>query len=153
MYRGKIPAGHLLPNGARVLGEGHVDRTVVHIQPDKHVTFPHDRPPRVWRCAPFRDAPQNPRDDEDGRSLSFLVGLSEVRANNPPPSRPPATEGPASAYEKSFEGLSSQFAVDALALLGVKPGERVLDVAAGTGTFSLLAARRSSAGAIPEIFS
>ena len=45
------------------------------------------------------------------------------------------------AYEKSFEGLSSQFAADALQLLNVKPGERVIDVAAGTGTFSLMASR------------
>lgn len=47
----------------------------------------------------------------------------------------------ASDYEKAFEGLSSQFAAEALRLLDVKPGERVLDVAAGTGAFSLLAAR------------
>jgi ubiquinone/menaquinone biosynthesis C-methylase UbiE len=47
----------------------------------------------------------------------------------------------ASAYEHSFEGLSSQFAADALRLLDVRPGERVIDVAAGTGAFSLLAAR------------
>jgi len=47
----------------------------------------------------------------------------------------------ASDYEQAFEGLSSQFAADALRLLNVKPGERVLDVAAGTGAFSLLAAR------------
>ena len=49
---------------------GYIDRVFVDIEPDKHVTFPHDRPPRVWRCAPSRDAPHNPRDDEDGRSLS-----------------------------------------------------------------------------------
>ena len=47
----------------------------------------------------------------------------------------------ASNYERSFEGLSAQFAAHALRLLDVKPGERVIDVAAGTGAFSLLAAR------------
>ncbi len=47
----------------------------------------------------------------------------------------------ASDYEKTFEGLSSQFAADVLRLLNLKPGERVIDVAAGTGAFSLLAAR------------
>jgi ubiquinone/menaquinone biosynthesis C-methylase UbiE len=47
----------------------------------------------------------------------------------------------ASEYEKAFEGLSSQYAVDVLNLLDLKPGDRVIDVAAGTGTFSFLAAR------------
>ena len=47
----------------------------------------------------------------------------------------------ASDYEKAFEGLSSQFAADALELLALRRGERVIDVAAGTGAFSLLAAR------------
>jgi ubiquinone/menaquinone biosynthesis C-methylase UbiE len=58
------------------------------------------------------------------------------------PDQVPDTWGAiASSYEKSFEGLSSQFAADALTLLELRPGERVIDVAAGTGTFSLLAAR------------
>jgi ubiquinone/menaquinone biosynthesis C-methylase UbiE len=43
----------------------------------------------------------------------------------------------ASSYEKAFEGLSSQFAAAALRLLKVKPGERLIDVAAGTGVDSL----------------
>ncbi len=59
---------------AAPFGNRHIDRVFVNVQPDvqpdKHVTFPHDRHPRVWRCAPSRDAPHNPRDDEDGRSLS-----------------------------------------------------------------------------------
>jgi ubiquinone/menaquinone biosynthesis C-methylase UbiE len=38
----------------------------------------------------------------------------------------------ASEYEKAFEGLSSQYAVDVLTLLDLKPGDRVIDVAAGT---------------------
>ena len=47
----------------------------------------------------------------------------------------------ASDYEKAFEELSAQFAADTLQLLDLKSGERALDVAAGTGAFSLLAAR------------
>ena len=47
----------------------------------------------------------------------------------------------AADYERAFEGLSTQYAAHALRLLELRPGERVLDVAAGTGTFSLQAAR------------
>lgn len=44
-------------------------------------------------------------------------------------------------YEESFEALTVQLADDVLARLALKPGERVLDVAAGTGAFALRAAR------------
>lgn len=44
-------------------------------------------------------------------------------------------------YERAFEPLTLQFAAELLSRLGLKPGERVIDVAAGTGAFSLLAAR------------
>jgi len=47
----------------------------------------------------------------------------------------------ASVYEKSFEKLTSQFSSEAIRLLDIKPDERVLDVAAGTGSFSLAVAR------------
>ncbi len=47
----------------------------------------------------------------------------------------------ASGYEHAFEALSAQFAADVLRLLKLQAGDRVLDVAAGTGAFSLLAAR------------
>lgn len=47
----------------------------------------------------------------------------------------------AADYEEAFEGLTTQFAADVLGLLDLKPGERVIDVAAGTGAFSLMAAR------------
>jgi SAM-dependent methyltransferase len=46
----------------------------------------------------------------------------------------------ASSYERAFEGLSAQFAAEALELLDLKKGERVIEVAAGTGAFSLMAA-------------
>lgn len=47
----------------------------------------------------------------------------------------------ASIYERAFEKLTSQFSDEALRQLEIEPGERVLDVAAGTGSFSLAAAR------------
>lgn len=47
----------------------------------------------------------------------------------------------ASDYERAFEKFTSQFSHEALRQLGLQPGERVLDVAAGTGSFSLPAAR------------
>src|SRR5512139_2473260 len=47
----------------------------------------------------------------------------------------------AADYEEAFEGLTTQFAADVLRLLDLRPGERVVDVAAGTGAFSLMAAR------------
>lgn len=49
--------------------------------------------------------------------------------------------GIASAYRNAFEILTSQFADDVLLRLSPKTGESVLDVAAGTGAFSLAAAR------------
>jgi len=47
----------------------------------------------------------------------------------------------ASVYEKAFERLTSQMSHEAIRLLDIKSGESVLDVAAGTGSFSLAAAR------------
>jgi SAM-dependent methyltransferase len=47
----------------------------------------------------------------------------------------------AAPYEQTFQPLSTQFAAETLRLLALHPGDRVLDVAAGTGAFSLQAAR------------
>jgi len=47
----------------------------------------------------------------------------------------------ASAYGDAFETLTSQFADEVIAQLSPRAGESVLDVAAGTGAFSLAAAR------------
>ena len=47
----------------------------------------------------------------------------------------------ASAYGHAFEKLTSQFTDEVISQLSPKTGESVLDVAAGTGSFSLAAAR------------
>jgi ubiquinone/menaquinone biosynthesis C-methylase UbiE len=47
----------------------------------------------------------------------------------------------AAVYENAFEKLTAQFSSEALRQLELKSGQSVLDVAAGTGSFSLLAAR------------
>ena len=46
-----------------------------------------------------------------------------------------------SAYAKIFEPLTAQFATEVLSRVQPKTGERLLDVAAGTGYFSLAAAK------------
>jgi ubiquinone/menaquinone biosynthesis C-methylase UbiE len=47
----------------------------------------------------------------------------------------------AEVYERAFEPVTSQLAAEALRLLKLEKGDRVLDVATGTGTFALAAAR------------
>ncbi len=47
----------------------------------------------------------------------------------------------ASVYERAFEKLTMQFSSEAIRMLDIKPAERLLDVATGTGSFSLLAAK------------
>ncbi|MCK4834909.1 MAG: class I SAM-dependent methyltransferase [Gammaproteobacteria bacterium] len=62
--------------------------------------------------------------------------------NNLSPDQIPEKWGDiASAYGDAFEKLTSQFADDVISRLSPKTGESVLDVAAGTGSFSLAAAR------------
>ncbi len=62
--------------------------------------------------------------------------------NNLSPDQIPEKWGDiASAYGDAFETLTSQFAQDVIERLAPKTGESVLDVAAGTGAFSLAAAR------------
>ena len=68
------------------------------------------------------------------------------------PSRPLATPRAwnlvAPGYTAEALPLFEQFAEDALRIAPVAPGERVLDVAAGPGTLSLLAARTATVSAI-----
>jgi len=54
---------------------------------------------------------------------------------------PQGWSGIASDYERAFEKLTYQFSTEALKQLNMKPGDMVLDVAAGTGSFGLAAAR------------
>ncbi len=62
--------------------------------------------------------------------------------NNLSPDQIPEKWGDiASAYSSAFEKLTSQFADEVITRLTPKTGETVLDVAAGTGSFSLAAAR------------
>jgi len=62
--------------------------------------------------------------------------------NNLSPDQIPEKWGAiASAYETAFEKLTSQFADDVITRLSPKTGDAVLDVAAGTGSFSLRAAK------------
>ena len=54
--------------------------------------------------------------------------------------RPEEWSAAAAAYDEWFAPLSSRFAINALRLLGLDPGRRLLDVAAGTGALTLQAA-------------
>jgi SAM-dependent methyltransferase len=54
--------------------------------------------------------------------------------------RPEGWSDGAAAYDEWFAPVSSRFAVNALRLLGLEPGQRLLDVAAGTGALTLQAA-------------
>jgi len=54
--------------------------------------------------------------------------------------RPEGWSDGAAAYDEWFAPVSSRFAVNALRLLGLGPGQRLLDVAAGTGALTLRAA-------------
>ncbi len=55
--------------------------------------------------------------------------------------RPEGWSDGAAAYHEWFAPLSARFAGNALRLLALRPGERLLDVAAGTGSLALRAAR------------
>lgn len=58
------------------------------------------------------------------------------------PDRTPEGWGPiAHSYDQFIAPFLAQYAEDALRLSGLRKGERVLDVAAGTGALSLMAAR------------
>ncbi len=50
----------------------------------------------------------------------------------------------ASVYERAFEKLTTQFSTEAVRMLDLKPAERLLDVATGTGSLSLVAARQGA---------
>jgi ubiquinone/menaquinone biosynthesis C-methylase UbiE len=62
----------------------------------------------------------------------------------PPEQRAEAWSDSAEGYDVFAEAVTSQFAEDAVRLVHMKPGSRVLDVAAGTGAFTFAAARRGA---------
>ena len=65
-----------------------------------------------------------------------------TQENSPSPDQMPEKWGDiAPAYGDAFEQLTSQFADHVIKRLSPKTGDRVIDVGAGTGAFSLAAAR------------
>src|SRR5918994_288459 len=61
-----------------------------------------------------------------------------------PDQRPARWDDHVSVYETVFEPLTNSFARRALDMLGVGAGDRLLDVAAGSGGAALLAAARGA---------
>ncbi len=57
---------------------------------------------------------------------------------------PQGWSGIATSYETIFQKFTTQFAEKAAELLNIRSGERVIDVAAGTGAFSMIAARHGA---------
>lgn len=72
-----------------------------------------------------------------------LVGM--VTSSLQPDQRADLWSRHARAYETVFEPLTDRFAEAAIATLGLRPGQRFLDVAAGTGGAALMAADAGAA--------
>src|SRR5262249_28591468 len=82
---------------APTLGDRHVDRFFVDIEPDEHATVSHDLPPRMWLGAK-RQTLRIIHDVTRGRSTLVCGGRSQRHWTiYSPPSRPPAIAGPAQA--------------------------------------------------------
>jgi SAM-dependent methyltransferase len=64
--------------------------------------------------------------------------------DTPPDQRPENWSDGAVGYDESFAAFTAQYVDEMLDRLGVSSGTRLLDVAAGTGTASLRAARRGA---------
>ena len=67
-----------------------------------------------------------------------------VTSSLQPDQQPDLWSEHADAYEAVFEPLTDRFAQAAVAALGLAPGQRCLDVAAGTGGAALMAAREGA---------
>ncbi|MFN8549118.1 MAG: hypothetical protein U0527_14400 [Candidatus Eisenbacteria bacterium] len=70
--------------------------------------------------------------------------MNPERSGSSPDQSPEAWGEIAQEYELAFERVSGQYSEQTLDALGISAGERVLDVAAGAGALSLLAARRGA---------
>jgi ubiquinone/menaquinone biosynthesis C-methylase UbiE len=76
---------------------------------------------------------------------ALLRGGAAARMTAPTSDRvPQGWDAAADAYERMIAPTTSRYADDALRLADVRAGERVLDVAAGTGAFTWLAAKRGA---------
>jgi ubiquinone/menaquinone biosynthesis C-methylase UbiE len=94
-------------------------------------------------------------DEDDPSELALGSGLyRRARPASEPPSVSNCSSDPelrseawgdcATAYELFAEGVTRPFAEDAVRLVKLGTGSRVLDVAAGTGAFALAAARQGA---------
>jgi ubiquinone/menaquinone biosynthesis C-methylase UbiE len=61
-----------------------------------------------------------------------------------PDQSPAGWDATAAAYEDSLDAFTARYAEEAIRLTGAGPGTRVLDVAAGCGSLTLLAARHGA---------
>jgi len=87
--------------------------------------------------------------DTPGESGQFILGerdhdYSELEQIVAPESRADAWTTCSTAYQAFAAGLTRPFAWDAVRLVRIETGSRVLDVAAGTGEFAIAAAERGA---------
>lgn len=85
--------------------------------------------------------------DSVASSLSFVYLFhmeKQESAKRTSEQSPDGWSGIATSYETIFQKFTVQFAEKAAELLDIKSGERVIDVAAGTGAFSFIAAQRGA---------
>jgi ubiquinone/menaquinone biosynthesis C-methylase UbiE len=70
-----------------------------------------------------------------------MSGQTSIDVTLKPDQIPEGWSQIAEVYERAFEPITEQLAAEALRLLKLEKGDRVLDVATGTGTFALAAGR------------
>ncbi len=71
-------------------------------------------------------------------------GAGAAMTKTAPDLRPEGWDSASASYERVIAPNTARYAEDLLRAAGVRAGERVLDVATGTGAFALLAARRGA---------
>jgi len=95
-------------------------------------------------------APLCPETAAMGASMTATRDTSEPSPATAPPNGlmveqiPAGWDQSAPFYDAHVASFTAKFARDALDLTGVKPGHRVIDVAAGTGSLALAAAQRGA---------